>query len=294
MSDSISSSGRIASLRQRLLDRSRSHGENYQLLLDRYAVERLLYRLSISPERDQFVLKGAMLFALWFPTPHRPTRDADFLGLGPSDPVALQALVRRLCELSVDDAVRFDTDTIAVTAIREEAKYEGLRIGLAAYLGNARCSVQWDVGYGDAVTPMAQEFEYPTLLKDLPAPRLRVYPRESVFAEKLEAIASIGMTNSRMKDYFDLLALARENAMDPRDLARAIGATFARRQTALPDDLPVGLTERFAADADKQHQWQAFLNRNRLAAPALGDVVAELATFSRAPLALAAAMRSGD
>ena len=153
MSDSISSAGRIASLRQRLLDRSRIHGENYQLLLDRYAVERLLYRLSISPERDQFVLKGAMLFALRFPMPHRPTRDADFLGQGPSDPVALQALVRRLCELSVDDAVRFDTDTIAVTAIREEAKYDGLRISLAAYLGTARCSVHWDVGYGDAVTP---------------------------------------------------------------------------------------------------------------------------------------------
>lgn len=132
------------------------------------------------------------------------------------------------------------------------------------------------------------------LLADLPAPRLRVYPRESVFAEKLEAIASLGITNSRMKDYFDLLALARENAMNPNDLAQAIGATFARRQTALPDDLPVGLTQRFAADAEKRKQWQAFLNRNRLAAPALGDVIAELATFSRTPLARAGAMRSGD
>lgn len=294
MSNSMSSAGRIASLRQRLLDRSRNHGENYQLLLDRYAVERLLYRLSISPERDQFVLKGAMLFALWFPTPHRPTRDADFLGQGPSDPVALQALVRRLCELSVDDAVRFDTDTIAVTAIREEAKYDGLRISLAAYLGAARCSVQWDVGYGDAITPSAQEVECPTLLNDLPAPRLRVYPRETVFAEKLEAITCLGLLNSRMKDYFDLLALARENVMDPDVLAQAIGATFARRHTRLPDGLPIGLTERFAADGEKQKQWQAFIKRNRLDAPALADVVASLATFSHTPLMHAAAIRRGD
>lgn len=258
------------------------------------AVERLLYRLSISPERDQFLLKGAMLFALWFPTPHRPTRDADFLGQGPPDPAALQALVRRLCELPVDDGVRFDTDTIAVSGIREDAKYDGLRMSLTAYLGNARCYVQWDVGYGDAVTPSAQEVEYPTLLNDLPAPRLRVYPRETVFAEKLEAITCLGLLNSRMKDYFDLLALAREGAMDDDMLAAAVLATFTRRGTAVPSDLPDGLTSRFANDHGKQTQWQAFLKKNSLQAPSLVDVVGELAAFSHTPLMHAAAIRGGD
>jgi predicted nucleotidyltransferase component of viral defense system len=285
---------RIASIRQRLLDRARLRDENYQLLLDRYAVERLLYRLSIAAERDQFLLKGATLFALWFEAPHRPTRDADFLGRGPPDARQLEALVRRLCAVAVDDGIRFDPDSITVTPIRKEARYDGLRISLKAYLGTARCSMQWDVGFGDAVTPEPLEATCPTLLPDLPAPRLRVYPRETVFAEKLEAIASLGMLNSRMKDYFDLLALARENAMDATLLGQAIAATFTRRQTALPPGLPIGLSEAFANDVTKQMQWKAFLGKNRLQAPPLATVVAELATFSQTALERARAFRGKE
>ncbi len=273
-----------ASIRQRLLDRAKARDENYQLLLDVYAVERLLYRLSISIFSNRFVLKGALLFALWFDAPHRPTRDADFLGLGSLGAEQLAVIVREICAVQLDDGVLYDIASIDVAPIRKEARYDGLRISLKALIGKARCSVQWDVGFGDAVNPAAEEVEYPTLLPGSPVPRLRVYPRETVFAEKLEAIAKLGLANSRMKDYYDLLALARENAMDETSLAQAIAATFARRDTPLPASLPVGLTGAFAHDPMKQTQWQAFLRKNRLAAPDLGEVIAELAVFSQTPL----------
>lgn len=280
-----------ASIRQRLLDRARARDENYQLLLDTYAVERLIYRLSISPVNDRFVLKGAMLFALWFDTPHRPTRDADFLGLGALDAEQLAAIMRELCSVQLEDGMQYDQDSLIVEPIRRDARYEGFHISLQALIGKARCSVQWDVGFGDAVNPAAEEVEYPSLLPGSPAPRLRVYPRETVFAEKLEAIVKLGLTNSRMKDYFDLLALTRENAMDATQLGKAIAATFARRGTPLPNGLPSGLTETFADDSGKQTQWQAFLRKSRLQAPPLAELVAELAAFSHAALTRAASIR---
>jgi predicted nucleotidyltransferase component of viral defense system len=279
MTNASPAGNRIASIRQRLLDGAKARGEDFQFVLDRYAVERLLYRLSISPDRDRFLLKGAMLFALWFDQPHRPTRDADFLGFGPPDPEPLVEMIRRLCNIEADDGLQYETDSIAVETIREEAKYDGLRVTLLALLGNARCTVQWDVGFGDAVTPGPLEADYPVLLDDMPAPQLRVYPRETVFAEKLEAIAQLGIANTRMKDYFDLLALGREGRMDKAALATAIRATFHRRGTQLPKDLPFGLSDEFALDAAKQAQWQAFLRKNRLHAPDLVAVVAEIGAF---------------
>ena len=270
---------RAAYIRGRLLDQARATGEESQFVLDRFAVERLLYRLSISPHRDQFLLKGALLFALWFDQPHRPTRDADLLGFGPPDPDRLRAVITELCAIDCDDDLRFDVSSIQVLPIRQEAAYEGLRARLVAILGGARCHVQWDVGFGDAVTPAPVDVDYPVLLEDMPAPRLRVYPRETVVAEKLEAIATLGIANSRMKDYFDLLALLREQAMESATLADAIRATFQRRGTAPPEGVPFGLTDAFATDAQKQSQWAAFLRRNRLTAPALPAVVAELRAF---------------
>lgn len=279
MSEPIPAANRIASIRQRLLDRARARGQDFQLVLDRFAVERLLYRLSISPHRDHFLLKGALLFALWFDHPHRPTRDADLLGFGTPDADRLATVLAELCAIESDDGLTFDAGSITVEPIREEAAYEGLRVRLLAFLGSARCHVQWDVGFGDAVTPAPADVEFPVLLEGMPVPSLRVYPRETVFAEKLEAIATLGIANSRMKDYFDLLALLREGAMDPAVLALAIRATFQRRASALPDGVPFGLTDAFASDAQKQSQWTAFLRRNRLEAPELATVVAEVREF---------------
>ena len=233
----------------------------------------------MSDRRNDFMLKGALLFAIWFDAPHRPTRDADFLGFGPPDELHLTDILRELCAAEFDDGVRFDIDSIRVQQIRKNSGYTGLRVNLLAMLSNARCHVQIDVGFGDVVTPAPVEIDFPCLLDDSPVLRLRAYPRETTCAEKLEALTQLGMTNTRMKDYFDLLALAREGAMDSATLSRAIAATFERRGTPLPEALPVGLTPQFARDPQPLKVWGAFLLRNRLVAPELGEVIQELATF---------------
>ena len=276
-----------ASVQARLLNRAKARGEDFNLVLTRYAIERFLYRLSLVPARDVYWLKGALLFDLWFDVPHRPTRDADFLGFGPADTEVLAATMREICGIAVDDGMEFDPASITIEEIREEARYGGLRVRLMGRLGNARSTVQLDVGYGDAVTPGPEEAIYPTLLDDQPAPRLRVYPRATVAAEKLEAIVSLGMANSRMKDYFDLRALAHEGVLDARLLGDAIAATFQRRGTAVPVDVPRGLSNEFAHDAAKRAQWKAFLGKNRLDAPTLEEVIVEIRRFVKESLKLA-------
>ncbi len=279
------SANHAASIHARLLNRAKARGEEFNLVLTRYAVERFLYRLSTLPARENFCLKGALLFDLWFDIPHRPTRDADFLAFGPQDAGALALTMRETCAVSAADGMVFDAATIAIEAIREEARYGGLRVRLLGMLGKARSTVQLDIGYGDAVTPAPEEAIYPAMLEDLPPPRLRVYPRATVFAEKLEAIVSLGMTNSRMKDFFDLRALAREGVLDVAQLGDAITATFHRRGTALPDGTPLGLSDEFAHNTTKQAQWKGFLRKNRLGELPLEEVVEDLRRFVQAPLA---------
>jgi predicted nucleotidyltransferase component of viral defense system len=278
---------RAASIRARLLNEARREGVDFNLLLTRYALERWLYRLSASEEKSAFVLKGALLFSLWFDVAHRPTRDADFLGYGPADMDLLRAKVQSICDVPCDDGMRFDADSVQVETIREEALYDGLRATLLGHLGTARIKLQLDVGYGDAVTPAAEVRTYPTVLPDVPAPQLRVYPQETVIAEKLEAMTALGIRNSRMKDYFDLWVLLRRKQYDMAVLAQAIRATFERRGTALPPGLPVGLTAEFAEDAGKLTQWRAFLGKNRLEAPELAALVADLRAALAQPLDLA-------
>lgn len=279
--------GAAASIHARLLALAKSRKEDFNLTLNRYGLERFLYRLSVSSVREHYWLKGALLFDLWFDVPHRPTRDADFLGFGPADADTVRKALAQVCRIEVSDAITFDASSIAIEEIREDARYGGLRVRITGFLGKARCAVQLDIGYGDAVTPGPDEITYPTLLDDLPAPRLRAYPRVAVVAEKTEAIVSLGMANSRMKDYFDLRALAREGTIDPAQLAQALAATFTRRGTSLPEALPLGLSDEFAKDTGKAGQWKAFLGKNRLDAPSLAEVVAEVRTFLAEPLRLA-------
>ena len=276
-----------ASVRARLLNRARETGQDFSLILTRYALERLLYRLSISAYADQFLLKGALLFDLWFDIPHRPTRDADFLGLGSTELPDLEIIFRNVCTVDAEDGVTFKPDTVQAAEIRKEANYAGVRVTLLDLIDGARCPVQIDIGFGDAVTPGPEEVQYPVMLPDFQAPRLRVYPRYTVVAEKLEAITALGIANSRMKDFFDLWILSRYTEFDGDTLQRAIRATFDRRRTELPSGVPFGLTDEFAQDTQKQAQWQAFLGKNRLQALQLDVLVAALRDFLLPPIAAA-------
>lgn len=277
----------VASVRDRLLNRAKADNIEFQQMLTRFALERLLYRLSISPHKDQFLLKGALLFDLWFDEPHRPTQDVDFLGFGPDDLLRITAMFRDICTSDVEDGIVFDPASVRASEIRLDANYSGIRVNLMGMLGNARCPVQADVGFGDAVTPEPEESTYPTLLADLPAPTLRVYPRYTVVAEKFHAIVEHGMQNSRMKDFFDLWVLTNKSELDPAVLRRAIGATFIRRGTALPTATPVGLSDEFAADRIKQSQWRGFASKGRFEVPPLEEVVSHLRAYFESVLSKA-------
>ncbi|KQB60740.1 MULTISPECIES: nucleotidyl transferase AbiEii/AbiGii toxin family protein [Acidovorax] len=277
-----------ASILARLLTLARQRGDDYSLLLNRFAMERLLARVSTSLYADRFLLKGALLFALWYDTPHRPTRDADLLGFGPDDEANLIATFREVAAMDLGDGIVFDPESVQAQAIREDNTYGGTRITLVARIGSARCALQIDVGFGDAVTPGPQTVAYPTLLNDFQAPTLRMYPVYTVIAEKYQAMVMLGQANSRMKDFFDLAVIARRTELDGATLAMAIAATFARRQTALPTERPLALTKQFSADAAKLRQWQAFLNKNRIDAASLGDTVALLDDLLWPPTQVAA------
>jgi predicted nucleotidyltransferase component of viral defense system len=265
-----------ASVRARLLSRAKEQGMDYNLILTKYALERLLYRLSVSPWGDAFVLKGALLFDLWFDQPHRPTRDMDLLGFGSAEIADVAAVFSEVCALMNEDGITFDPATVSAAEIRKEANCAGVRVTLLGMLDGARCAVQVDVGYGDAVTPEPLRVSYPVLLTDMSPPVLRVYPAYTVVAEKYHAMVSLGMVNTRLKDYFDLWFLARNFAFDPALLQDAIAATFARRSTSLPQQMPLGLSDAFAQDATKVQQWKSFLRKNKLQAPALNTVMDEL------------------
>ena len=268
-----------ASVRARFLDRARAERSDFQVLLTRYALERLLYRLSVSPHRDRFILKGAMLFVTWVADPFRPTRDLDLLGHGDNDAEAIAETFRSICAQPVaDDGVTFDVAALTAAPIREEMEYDGVRIRTTATIAGARISIQVDIGFGDAITPTAIEIDYPALL-DAPAPHLRAYPVETVVAEKFEALITLGVANSRLKDFYDLWVISRTFELRQAALVEAVQRTFERRGTVLPSDIPVGLTDEFAEAWATQ--WRAFLGRDRMAAvpDAFAATVADLRVF---------------
>ena len=269
-----------ASVKARLQNVAVKRGEDFNLLLLRYGIERLLFRLSQSPYADRFLLKGAMLFVVWDEKTHRPTRDLDLLGFGPSEKEDLLQIFRAVvATLVVDDGLVFDPDLVRAEEIREDNTYGGIRVRLMGKLGPAEVPVQIDVGVGDAVTPAPESASFPTLL-DFPAPYVRTYPVYTVVAEKFEAMVKLGMANTRMKDFHDVWFLARRFEFDSTILRQAIEATFARRQTNLAPS-PEPLTDESANDPTKQAQWAAFLRRNGLtSAPSqFNEVVSELRRF---------------
>lgn len=267
-----------ASVRARLLALSRAKGQTFDLLLTRYALERLLYRLSVSPYRERFVLKGAMLLTTWFDDPLRATRDVDLLGYGDPSPESMLAIFREIGSIAADDGLTFDTDALLVDLIRVGLEYGGLRLRTTAALTGARITLVIDIGFGDAIEPGIEEIDLPVLL-DLPAPHIRAYSRETVIAEKFQAMVALGRANSRMKDFYDVWVLSKTYVFDDERLPKAIAATFDRRGTPLPDAVPDALTAGFATDDSKRRQWNVFSADLAIATGPFESVIEDLAVF---------------
>ena len=272
-----------ASVRTRLLNQAKARAQSLDYLMNRYASERLLFRLSVSPQRDRFVLKGATLFALWLDTPHRPTRDLDLLGYGDSSIEAVEEVFRTILALEVpDDGIQFKVAELRGQIIKEDQEYEGVRVTVPASLGSARIAVQVDVGFGDVITPAPIEAEIPTLLGEAwgQSPlQLKIYNRETVVAEKFEAMVKLGTSNTRLKDFFDVWTLSKL-PLDTEVLAKSIRATFLHRETPLPREVPVPLSVEFGTDLTKLKQWDAFRHKNNLKdAPEWDDLLKQLRDF---------------
>ena len=259
----------------------RETGNDTNLVWTRYATERLLYRLSVSEDAGDFILKGAMLFIAWTGQSYRPTMDMDLVGYGEDSSNRLMQIFNALCGIEVQpDGLIFDPNTVNAAPIREEQEYQGQRITLTAFLGKARIPIKVDVVFGDVVTPKSKIIRYPTLL-DLPAPLIRVCPRETVVAEKLQAMIVLGIANSRMKDFYDLYVLARDFPFKGAILTKAIKATFKKRKTEIPREIPIALTEEFGHDNVKSVQWKAFVTKGgfQQGVPELLDVLSHLREF---------------
>ena len=275
-----------ASVQTKLLQIAKTKSDDFQLVLLRYANERLLYRLARSPHAAQFILKGASLFTVWTGSPHRSTRDLDLLGFGDLTDTQMRKTFSEVLSTSVpDDGLVFDTHSLRVEPIREDQVYGGIRFTTIATRGASRINLQIDVGFGDAVTPQAVETEFPVLLAEYPAPKIRIYPRETVVAEKLDAIVQLGLTNTRMKDFYDLWFLSERFEFEGSLLLEAIRATFERRKTAFPKTLPMAFTSEFSNDRTKLTQWTAFLRKaGAPGAPTLPQTLEKVAAVVSEPL----------
>lgn len=262
------------SVRARLFNLAEKTGKSgFQSLLIRFMLERLLYRIGQSKYNKQFLLKGAMLFALWYDIPHRPTRDIDLLGFGDSDLLAMKKIFQEIVSISFNDGVIFDASHITVERILEHTSYSGVKVTISAELAKAQTKIEIDVGFGDAVTPEPVQSTYPTLIKDFPAPQLCTYPVYSVVSEKLHAIAYHGFGNSRLKDYLDLMVILERETLEKNTLAKAVAATFARRGSTISAEPLVGLSDEFANDRAKQIMWRSFLQKNRLPEKSFSEIV---------------------
>jgi hypothetical protein len=271
-----------ASIRVRLLDHAKRHGDDYQRILTRYAIERLLFRLSQTEASERYVLKGAMLFVTWPEHVFRPTSDLDLLGHGDPDPDTITELFTRICQIEfADDGIIFDPATLKVEPVREADKYQGVRLSLKGELARAVIPVQVDIGFGDHVYPPPTRRTFPSLLPDLPLAHILMYPPETVVAEKFEAMIRFGEANGRIKDFHDIWVTTRTFSFDLPSLVEAVSGTLRRRETAIPSEMPVGLTEAFAMIAEERGLWTGFLRRNppTLQPPPFADLQQELRRF---------------
>ena len=271
-----------ASVRQRLKNRADCLQLPFQELAQRYAIERFLARLDASVYANRFVLKGAQLLRVWGGPASRPTMDIDFLGRIDNDPGAMCDLFQEVCRIPppVADGMEFDPETVRAIRIKEDADYHGVRVSFLAKLDTIRLPMQIDIGFNDIITPDEEIINFPTLL-DMPPPRLSAYNRETLIAEKVEAMVKLGVLNSRMKDFYDIWALSHTFHFEANQLGAAIQATFHHRDTAIPTDLPVLLRPSETDLVQKQVQWAAFCRKSRVpnAPTSFKELAAQLTVF---------------
>lgn len=269
-----------ASVSARLSNYAREQNYTYQEVLQYYAIERFLYRLAQSRYRDTFVLKGGVAFFAWEIPLRRATRDIDLHGLGLRGVELLKAVIKEICELTVQlDGMLFDAKSVNGTTIQDQAEYQGIRVRFTGYLGTARMPMQLDIGFSDVLVPPAIMVDYPTIL-DMPEPHLHAYSWETLIAEKFQAMVFLGSINTRMKDFYDVWLLTYEAAIDGSILQQAIATTFNNRTTPLPDNFPIEFSQTFANE--KQRQWRAFISREKLGSgevDSLAQVVQRLNDF---------------
>lgn len=278
----------VASVHARLLNHAKKAERPFQEVLQYYAMERLLYRLSCSRHEPKFVLKGALMMRVWDAPYARPTKDVDLLGEVTSDVDALVQIFEEICGWAVvPDGMVFHSDTMRAELIKARDEYPGVRLRFLGTLGTSRAHMQVDVGFGDRVVPKVTGIRYPTLL-EFPEPRLRGYSPDSVVAEKFEAMVSLGTLNTRMKDFYDIWLLAEQRDFDGPTLLEAISTTFRKRSTEIEIN-PVALTEAFSSSENTRRLWSAFVRRVGVSAPpgTFGDLVHPIQEFLR-PVSIAA------
>ncbi|WFU07374.1 nucleotidyl transferase AbiEii/AbiGii toxin family protein (plasmid) [Rhizobium sp. CB3171] len=270
-----------ASIRARLLMHAKQSGEEYQRTLTRFAIERLLFRLSQSGVRDRYVLKGAMLFVTWPENVFRPTGDLDLLGHGDPDPAAIVETFQQICAVEADDGLHFDLASIKVDPVREADKYQGARVMLNGELAKAIIRVQVDIGFGDHVYPAPKLASFPSILPDLPTASILMYPPETVVAEKFEAMIRFGLANGRIKDFYDIWLTTQIFQFQLSTVIDAVAGTLARRGTAVPTARPEGFSQAYATIAAEKGLWSGFLERNppMLAPPAFPELQRQLTRF---------------
>jgi hypothetical protein len=273
-----------SSIRARLLAGAKTNGDDFQRVLTRYAIERLLFRLSQTEAVEHYVLKGAMLFVTWPRHVLRPTGDLDLLGQGDPAPEVLKELFTRICQVELaDDGILFDPTTLRVEEVREADKYQGARLKLKAGLAGVVITVLIDIGFGNHVYPPPKKETFPSLLSGLPEANILMYPPETVIAEKFEAMIRFGETNGRIKDFYDIWVTTRTFPFDLGSVVEAVGGTLRRRETAMPTNMPVGLTDAFAAIAEERGLWAGFLRRSPpgMEPPPFRQLQDELRSFFR-------------
>jgi len=283
-----------ASIHQRLLNHAKEQGRPLQELLQYFAIERFLFRLSQSQHATRFYLKGALMLRLWDAPLSRPTIDVDLLGQQVLSQDELEQIIKDICVQQVpDDGCRFEAATVRAQPIRLEDQYGGIRITFMSHIGKIRLNMQVDVGFGDVIVPGPIPIDFPALL-DFPSPHLLAYSPESAIAEKFQAMVILDSANSRMKDFYDIWLLAKGHPFEGSVVSHALQTTFVRRQTPFPVDIPTALTDRFVKDRLKQTQWNAFVRKGHLAAEqaSLSEVVKLLRSFLMPPMRAAAKRES--